>query len=584
MTVFAPHLETWLFAYLLNSAWQIPLIVLAAWLAARLARRSGPTAEHRIWLSALALEVVLPACTVTPAQLLLQLRQLAHQLIGSPAAPAGAHITITTGPVYTHSGLHLPSALIAGIAIVYVCALFYLVVRLLWRLHRTSALLRQAEPLILSGRPLENWLRLRRLFVIENVALAMSPEITGPSAIARSILLPTHILDDISEEDLIIALAHELTHLSRQDFAKNLAYELLSLPIAWHPLLWFTRTRVAETREMICDALAADAIQNRASYARSLLRLASTLAAHPPAQALHAIGIFDANVFERRIMNLTEKRAELKGAARTAIAATCIALFLATCASAMTLHMGISAFASPDAAHPSAPQNESEPSAPGAVRVSGGVMAGQIISKVNPIYPPIARASGVAGIVVLHAVISETGTIQQLNAISGPPMLVAAAMDAVKQWTYQPYLLNGNPVAVETTITVNFSLGNGAGQQPPSPPPPPQADNEDAHPLGGSDGVAYNVGGSVRPPVVLFAPDPEYSEAARKAKLSGNVIVSLIVDSAGEPQNVRVARGLGNVLDEKAVEAVQQYRFNPATQNGEPVPANLKVQVNFQIF
>ena len=92
------------------------------------------------------------------------------------------------------------------------------------------------------------------------------------------------------------------------------------------------------------------------------------------------------------------------------------------------------------------------------------------------------------------------------------------------------------------------------------------------------------VGGSVRPPVLLHSVDPEYSESARKAKLSGDVIVGLTVDAAGEPQNVHVTRGLGNELDEKAIEAVQQYRFKPATKDGEPVAVALNVAVNFQIF
>jgi TonB family protein len=218
----------------------------------------------------------------------------------------------------------------------------------------------------------------------------------------------------------------------------------------------------------------------------------------------------------------------------------------------------------------------------GPARISGGVMAGQIISKVNPIYPPEARASGTSGTVVLHAIIGKDGTVQQLNVISGPPMLAGSAIDAVRQWVYQPYLLNGEPVEVDTTVTVNYSLDQ---QQTPPPPPSPPAGNinENAQ-ISGADGDVYNVGGSVRPPVVTNAPDPEYTEAARKAKLSGNVLVALVVDSNGQPQNVRVAKGLGNELDEKAVEAVQQYRFKPATLNGEPVSANLKVEVNFQIF
>ena len=95
----------------------------------------------------------------------------------------------------------------------------------------------------------------------------------------------------------------------------------------------------------------------------------------------------------------------------------------------------------------------------GPTRVSAGVMAGQILVKTNPVYPPIARAAHVQGSVVLHAVISKTGTIQNLTVISGPEMLRNSAVEAVQQWKYKPYLLNGEPTEVDTTITVNFTMG-----------------------------------------------------------------------------------------------------------------------------
>jgi protein TonB len=77
------------------------------------------------------------------------------------------------------------------------------------------------------------------------------------------------------------------------------------------------------------------------------------------------------------------------------------------------------------------------------------------------VYPPIARAAHVSGAVVLHAIISKTGTVQNLQVISGPEMLRASALDAVRNWRYKPYLLNGDPTEVETTITVNFNFGGG---------------------------------------------------------------------------------------------------------------------------
>jgi periplasmic protein TonB len=98
------------------------------------------------------------------------------------------------------------------------------------------------------------------------------------------------------------------------------------------------------------------------------------------------------------------------------------------------------------------------PVAPQRIRVSQGITKGLLIHRVEPPYPMLAREARVQGEVVLRAVISPGGEIQNLEVISGHPMLVPAAIAAVKEWRYKPYLLNGQPVEVETTITVIFNL------------------------------------------------------------------------------------------------------------------------------
>lgn len=92
------------------------------------------------------------------------------------------------------------------------------------------------------------------------------------------------------------------------------------------------------------------------------------------------------------------------------------------------------------------------------IRISQGVTEGHLMQRIEPPYPVLAKAAHVHGLVVLAAIISKTGEIQNLVLVSGHPLLVPAALEAVKQWRYRPYLLNGEPVEVETTITVNFQL------------------------------------------------------------------------------------------------------------------------------
>ena len=98
---------------------------------------------------------------------------------------------------------------------------------------------------------------------------------------------------------------------------------------------------------------------------------------------------------------------------------------------------------------------------PTRVRVSSGVSTGLLIRKVPPTYPPLARQARIQGVVILQAQISKEGNIQNLQLISGHPMLAPAAIEAVKQWKYKPYLLSGEPVEVDTQVQVNFTLAGG---------------------------------------------------------------------------------------------------------------------------
>lgn len=140
---------------------------------------------------------------------------------------------------------------------------------------------------------------------------------------------------------------------------------------------------------------------------------------------------------------------------------------------------------------------------------------------------------------------------------------------------------NNMPVlGMPNSPLMGSSMGNGSGSG---------LGSGNGSGLGPGSGGNYggglrHVGGGVSSPEVIFKVEPEFSEEARKAKFMGVVTVNLIVDTKGLPQNVRVIRGVGMGLDEKALEAVRQYRFKPAMENGHPVPVQVNVEVNFQIF
>lgn len=143
---------------------------------------------------------------------------------------------------------------------------------------------------------------------------------------------------------------------------------------------------------------------------------------------------------------------ETKALLRVGFAAVCVLVGAATCGSALALRLDVNEPPPP----PAATQAEA---AAKAVSIKGSVVAGSRISGENPKYPAEAREKHESGIVILHALISKTGNIASLEVVSGPEVFRQSAMDAVKTWKYKPFMLNGNPTAVDTTININYNIG-----------------------------------------------------------------------------------------------------------------------------
>jgi TonB family protein len=256
-------------------------------------------------------------------------------------------------------------------------------------------------------------------------------------------------------EDVPAALAHECAHIARQDYVKNLLYECAAAVVAYHPASWMMRRRIAETRELVCDEMAAEAVGDRPEYAASLLRLATAMAgpaARPfYASGTQAIGVFDAGILEERVMRLT-----------------------------MDL-------------------------------------------------PKVTRARKIA-----------------MAVVAGCALLGGAA----------------------TAMALSFDVTPQDGA----------AANAPMHEK------VYKVGGDVTAPVLTYSVDAEFSKKAKDAKYQGVSVVSLVVDAHGMPRHVHTIRKLGMGLDEKAIEAVRQYKFEPGKRNGKPVAVAITIEVNFHIY
>ncbi len=438
------RLESCALAYFLNSLWQVPLFFAAGWLAAHALRRLGAAAEHRLWVGVVLLQAAVPALSLLPLQ------GLPGLLAWGSARSRNGRVTIFMGPGSATGGLPLPPALLHAAAFVSLAAAAWFALRLLWRCLSLRALSHDALFDAIPAPVLNLWQQCCRRFGLARATLAASPRLFGPVTlgIRRSlVLLPVRMLDGLPDTDLRTMLAHECAHIRRRDFLLNLLYAAVAIPVSYHPFHWAARARLVETREMVCDRIAA-CLCGRRHYAQSLLRLAALLVCPVPAVVPQAIGIFDTRTLERRLMKLTENHAPLGAARRTALLLLCACFGLVTCASALAVRVHIggltAALGSSHTAH--------------VVHVSSGVMQAQRIGGPMPVYPPDAKKAGIEGTVVLAATIGTDGTVEHLTVQSGPSALQKSALEAVRQWTYKPFLLNGEPVEVETTINVVYSL------------------------------------------------------------------------------------------------------------------------------
>lgn len=168
---------------------------------------------------------------------------------------------------------------------------------------------------------------------------------------------------------------------------------------------------------------------------------------------------------------------------------------------------------------------------PTRVRVSPDVAQGLIQSKVAPVYPPLAKQAHIQAPVNLKVQISKSGDVENVELISGHPMLYPAAIDAVKQWKYRPYLLNGEPVEVETKVIVNFTLADNpttdgvVGDAPggiPADAPQPVTPGR------------VRVSSGVMQSLVITKVPPEYPEDAKDQPIQGIVVMKVTIDKEGK--------------------------------------------------
>lgn len=233
--------------------------------------------------------------------------------------------------------------------------------------------------------------------------------------------------------------------------------------------------------------------------------------------------------------------------------------------------------------------------APQRIRVSSGVASGLLESKVDPVYPPLARQARIQGTVILKVHISKAGDVEDVQLVSGHPMLAPAAIEAVKQWKYRPYLLNGQPIEVETQIQVNFTLSDSpapatgvVGDQPESETPAQPAASAEtdvsARPPKTVDDIPRRVriSSGVAQGLLIKKVNPVYPADARNAGIQGNVLFQVGIDEQGNVDKIELVSGEPS-LASAAMQVIKQWKYRPYLLNGKPLYVETQVQVTFTL-
>lgn len=439
-------------SYVVNAMWEVALIVAVAWLTSRLLKRLEPQAEHKVWVAALAMSVVTPAVPVLRSLLL---------LATSPGMGSAAAVITSAsgdGSAAAHRGVFALSAfwmwwLLAG----YAATLVYFAGRLTLKLIAAVRMLLSTSPVAFTPEQDEIWRSCARAFELRGVQVLACTKARGPAALRLRkpfLLLPPDFASNCTAQDFLSAIAHECAHLKRRDFEKNLLYELTSLLLAFHPLIRVIQSNIAQTREMICDGMVTKQHVEAGIYARSLLRLAAAMTVGSRGSDSYAVGIFDGNILEKRIMRIRMKKQRAGAAMRYGLMISAAAILLSTVVGAAAI------------AVPVAPQAESQdkaqPSAYGHVyEVGHGVSAPVLLKTVLAKYPESVRKKGekLEGIVLLGLVVDAKGMPQDVHIVkSFRSDFDAEAVKAVKQYQFRPAMRSGKPVAASVKIEVNFKL------------------------------------------------------------------------------------------------------------------------------
>jgi TonB family protein len=226
------------------------------------------------------------------------------------------------------------------------------------------------------------------------------------------------------------------------------------------------------------------------------------------------------------------------------------------------------------------PDSNSKPLPDQASSAPGDSTKLEPIKTEKAVYPLRAQEKELQGQVWVKILVSTTGNVEKVEVISGDPILVQSAVDAVKKWKFKPFIKGGKPVPVSTKLPFNFAFSQNVHYE--KAPPEDSSVAGDKPPGDGTAAKRVRVSAGVTTGLLLYKVQPVYPSEARQARIQGTVLLRAVIDKNGRIANLEVISG-PKELAPAAIGAVQQWRYRPYLLMGDPVEVDTEIRVNFEL-
>jgi TonB family protein len=389
------------------------------------------------------------------------------------------------------------------------------------------------------------------------------------------VLIPEHLLNKLQDSELRGILLHELSHIHHRDQLTGVLQRFVTALNWWNPFAFVLSAAHSKAREEISDNHVL--LQNNSKeYAECLINLAekTNLFKRIPVSA----GLASPHIpLKERVKHiLSKERIMDTNLKKSTIGVMVLAAFLVLigiAGSRLTFATSENepAMEKADTEFSAVQEKDQKKAQEKEKSEKQDVKPPELIKKVDPVYPAEARKAGIEGAVTLEAATDKFGRVESVKVLKSVPELDQAAIDAVKQWVYEPMVIDGKPHGVVFTVTCRFSLDDKNSGK-----------SFEGGVVGTDEVPPVRAIGDIKPPKLIKKVDPVYPPEAKEAGIEGIVIVEATTDIYGRVVDTTVLRSIPE-LDQAAIDAVKQWVYEPEIIDGIPRGLIFTVTCTFKL-